>query len=207
MAFAVFRKPLMFLAAALAAWLTVPAAAQTFSEGYQFLKAVRDGDGDAATSALNEPGSTIVNTRDISSGESALHIVTARRDAVWIRFLSQRGANPNTRDKNGTTPIQLAVNLGFTEGVEALIAAGADLEVSNVAGETPLISAVHQRNIVLIRMLLANGANPDRSDNSGRSARDYVAIIPGNARLLVEFEKADEAREEQSDTASYGPSL
>lgn len=207
MAHAVFRKPLMMIAAALAAGLTVPAAAQSFSEGYQFLKAVRDGDGDAATSALNEPGSTIVNSRDISTGESALHIVTERRDALWIRFLSQRGANPNLRDKNGTTPLQLAVNLGFLEGVEALIAAGADLEVSNVAGETPLISAVHQRNLVLIRMLLANGADPDRSDNSGRSARDYVAIIPGNARLLAEFEKADDLREGEGNGASYGPSL
>src|SRR3546814_21014909 len=80
-----------------------------FSEGFEFLKAVKDRDGDAVTKALNEPGSTIVNTRDISSGETALHIVTQRRDLVWINFLTQRGADPNIRDKRGVAPLQLAV--------------------------------------------------------------------------------------------------
>lgn len=206
MASAVFRKSFTILIAVIAAGLAPQAAAQTFSEGYEFLKAVRDGDGDVATAALNEPGSTIVNSRDISSGETALHIVTERRDALWIRFLTQRGGNPNVRDKQGTTPLQLAVNLGFIEGVEALIAAGANVDVSNVAGETPLISATHQRNITLMRILLANGASPDRNDNSGRSARDYAELMAGNTRLLAEFDTADEARD-ASGGESYGPSL
>src|SRR3546814_11382423 len=105
-----------------------------FSEGFEFLKAVKDRDGDAVTKALNEPGSTIVNTRDISSGETALHIVTQRRDLVWINFLTQRGANPNIRDKRGVAPLQLAVQLGFVEGVEALIKASADVEVTDKTG-------------------------------------------------------------------------
>src|SRR3546814_11839346 len=106
-----------------------------FSEGFEFLKAVKDRDGDAVTKALNEPGSTIVNTRDISSGEIALHIVTQRRDLVWINFLTSRGANPNIRDKRGVAPIQLAVQLGFAEGVEALIKASAEVDVTDRSEE------------------------------------------------------------------------
>lgn len=57
-----------------------------------------------------------------------------------------------------------------------------------------------------MRVLLANGANPDRTDNSGRSARDYVALI-GERRLSEEFATADEARENAAPQQQYGPSL
>ncbi len=206
MAGAVMRK-IAILIAALAACAAVPAAAQFFSDGYEFLKAVKDRDGDAVTNALNEPGTTIVNSRDLTTGQTAMHIVTERRDLVWIRFLTQRGANPNIRDKNGVAPVQLAVTLGFVDGVEALIKAGAEINIKNSTGETPLISAVHSRNAALVRLLLEKGADPDATDNSGRSARDYVALMNGNARLVDEFEKADAKREEQGEVKQYGPSI
>lgn len=190
---------------ALGALTASPVSAQMFSEGYEFLKAVKERDGDAVTEALNQPGTTIVNTRDLTSGETALHIVTERRDAIWIRFLTSRGANPNIRDKKGVYPIQLAVTLGYLEGVEALIKAGAQIEVTNNAGETPLVAAVHRRDTPLIRLLLEKGANPDRSDNSGRTARDYAALMTGNSTILAEFERADAARKEKGASGSYGP--
>ena len=72
------------------------------------------------------------------------------------------------------------------EGAEALIQAGARVDVTNAAGETPLIAAVHRRDAGLMRMLLANGANPDRTDNSGRSARDYAALMQSNSQMMAE---------------------
>ncbi len=193
--------------AALAAVSTAPVVAQGFSEGYQFLKAVKDREGQDVTDALNEPGTTIVNTRDITSGETALHIVTSRRDTSWIRFLTQRGANPNIRDNKGVAPIQIAVRLGHLDGVEALIKAGANIDVSDSSGETPLIAAVHARNAELVRVLLAQGANPDRTDNSGRTARDYAQLLKSNGMIMSEFKKADEARKDKQNNASYGPSF
>ncbi len=185
----------------------VPASAQMFSEGYEFLQAVDDRDGDAVTEMLNKPGTQIVNTRDLSSGDTGLHIVTARRDALWIKFLMQRDADPNIRNNEGLTPIQLATRLGFLEGVEALIEGGARVNVSDSQGETPLIAAVHQRNPEIVRRLLAQGADPDRSDNSGRSARDYLALMKGNTLMVREFEAADAAREGEGTTQQYGPSF
>ena len=187
--------------------IAVPASAQMFRDGYEFLKAVKDRDGDAATEFLNEPGSTIVNTRDITSGETALHLVTARRDLVWVRFLLQRGANPNIRDKDGVAPIQLAVRLGSVDGVEALIKRGADVDVNDSAGETPLIAAVHRRDVPLVRLLLANGANPGRTDNSGRTARDYAELMQGNRSILDEFIKAEEEAKEEGEDKNYGPTF
>lgn len=200
------RKIAMIIAL-LGAVAAMPASAQLFSEGFEFLKAVKDRDGDAVTAMLDEPGTTVVNTRDISNGETALHIVTARRDAVWIRFLTKRGANPNIRDKNGLAPLQLAVTLGFVEGAEALVKAGAEVEITDSSGETPLISAVHRRDVSLIRLLLANGGNPDRADNSGRTARDYAQLMNANSSILAEFARADAEREQAGDTQDYGPSF
>lgn len=203
---AVMRK-IALLGALLGVFASAPVAAQMFSEGYEFLKAVEDRDGDAVTAALDEPGTTIINSRDLTSGETALHIVTKRRDDLWIRFLTQRGANPDVRDKKGVTPIQIATTMGFVEGVETLIKAGANVEVADSAGETPLIVAVHRRDIPMIRLLLANKANPDRADNSGRTARDYAELMNANTAVLTEFERADEEREENGAKQDYGPSF
>lgn len=186
--------------------IAAPVAAQSgqmFSAGYDFLKAVRDRDGTKVLDALNEPGSTIIGARDISSGETALHIVTQRRDLQWVQFLIQRGANPNAEDKKGITPLTIASNLGFVEGVEALLDAGARVDEPNAAGETPLISAVHRRDIALVRLLLKHGASPDRNDNSGRSARDYAELMD-SSQLLDEFKRADAEKGSQK---SYGPSI
>lgn len=204
MASAVFRA--IFSAAILgAAAIAVPGAAQFKSDGFKFLEAVKERDGDEVTRFLKEPGSTLVNTRDITSGETALHIVTKRSDALWIRFLTQNGANPNIRDKDGNTPIQIAVIVGPIDSVEALIKAGADINSTNASGETPLMTAVHRRDVALVRLLLEKGANPDQNDNSGRSARVYADLQTGNTLLLNEFKKADESREQTGATQLYGP--
>ena len=191
----------------LAAAVTVPAAAQFQSEGYKFLEAVKDRKGDEATDMLSKPGTQIVNARDITSGDTGLHIVVARSDVLWVRFLLQRGADPNIRNKKGITPLQLATSLSFTEGVEALIKGGASVNVADQTGETPLIAAVHSRNVPLVRLLLDKGADPDRNDNSGRSARDYMKLQAGNTLLMQEFANADAKRAEAGTKKNYGPSF
>ena len=197
------------LASLVAAGATAPAAAQLYSKGYQFLEAVDERDGDTVTEMLNDPGTgrTLINTRDITTGDTGLHIVVKRRDVLWVRFLLQRDADPNIRNSQGVTPLQIAARLGCVEGVEELIKGGAEISVADSQGETPLISAVHQRNVALVRRLLAQGADPDRNDNSGRSARDYMELMNQNTLLRLEFEKADAEREEKGTTKQYGPSF
>ena len=188
---------------AVLAMLASPLAAQFQSDGYKFIKAVRERDGDVAMQMLDEPGTTIVNAREVATGETALHAVVQRRDLTWIQFLLQRGANPNIADKNGVYPIQIAAQLGFIEGVERLIKGGADVDVSDTTGETPLISAIHRRDLKLIELLVENGASTERTDNSGRSARDYAMLMGGRSGVLAAIEKAEQAGEGEAQT--YGP--
>ena len=184
-----------------------PAHAQ-FSKSYKFLEAVRKKDGAVVQDALNEPGSQIVNTRDSTTGETALHIVTARRDLTWMSFLIGKGANVNAHDGRSTTPLQLAVTLGFPEGVDLLISQRAQIDEPNSQGETPLISAVHRRDTGILRVLLKAGADPDRADNSGRSARDY-ALLGGRSNSLVsEIETSAKPRGQRAGPQrTYGPAL
>ena len=187
--------------------MTSPAQAQ-FSQGFKFLEAVRKKDGNKVEEALNEPGSTIVNTRDVTSGQTALHIVTQRRDLTWMSYLIGKGANVNARDSGGVTPLQLATSLGFMEGMELLVSSKARPDEPNAAGETPLISAVHRRNTGMMRILLKAGADPDRKDNSGRSARDYALMDGRSGPLITEIETNAKPRGERAGGGKvYGPSF
>ncbi len=198
-----------FGAALWATTIATPAHAQLKSDGFVFLEAVEERNGDVVTEALNEPGKgdVLVNTRDRRSGDTALHIVTRRRDALWITFLTSKGGNPNIANREGLTPIQIAANLGFIDGVEALLKGGARADVTNNSGETPLIAAVHRRDTALVKVLMANGANADHNDNSGRSARDYAQLQGARNQLLAEMDAADEARKEAGNGKTYGPSF
>ncbi|QUT06103.1 ankyrin repeat domain-containing protein [Sphingobium phenoxybenzoativorans] len=194
--------------AALAAlMLTVPSIAPAqFSDSYNFLKAVKDRDGDKATTALNKPGTTIVNTRDVTTGETALHIVIARRDTTWLGFLLGKGANPNLADNRGETPLLSAVQLRFIDGVRYLLGNGAQVDKPNDNGETALIRAVQLRDVAMTRLLVSLGANPEKRDSiAGMSARDYATRDGRTPGLIQALDEAKPAKATSGPV--QGPSL
>ncbi|MFN3618994.1 ankyrin repeat domain-containing protein [Sphingorhabdus sp.] len=178
--------------------VVAPAAMAQFSDSYNFLKAVKDRKGEEAEKFLSEPGSVIINTRDITSGETALHIVVQRRDSTWLGYLLQKGANPNLADKKGTTPLMLATQLGYVDGIDWLTRKNAEVDQTNRAGETALILAVQLRNADAVRALLKAGANPDKTDSrAGYSARDYAkqdGRASAIAAIIENHGKADAAK-------------
>ncbi|KLE34922.1 ankyrin [Aurantiacibacter luteus] len=184
--------------------VAVPASAQFLSTSAEFLKAVEDRDGSKATELLNAPGTTVVNARDITNGQTGLHLTVDRRDLTWTRWLLQEGANPNIADNRGRTPLIAAAEIGFLEGVQALIDGGARVDVANQTGETPLIAAVHARNTQLLEILIRAGADPDWADNTGRSAREYAAMRGVPPRVLSIIESA-ESSGTVGETRTYGP--
>jgi ankyrin repeat protein len=190
------------LAAAAALLVTAPVAAQNFSDSFTFLKAVKERDGAKVTSLIAEPGSIVLNTRDRTSGETALHLVVRDRDYNWASFLLGKGARPDIQDRQGNTPLTLAAQLGWVDGARLLIARRAGVDFPNSNGETPLILAVHRRDLQMVRTLLALGADPKRADRiAGLSAIDYAKRDPRGTQILKLLEA------ERPQAAPAAPSL
>lgn len=177
---------LAFVVAAMA-WQS--GALAQYSDSYTFIKGVRDRNFAEVQTLLDRPGVAVIDARDSDSGDGALHIVTRARDTQWLLFLLRRNANPNLRDGEGNTPLHIAAQIGYPEGIQWLTVVRGDVNAANSRGETPLILAVQQRNAAVVRQLLAAGANPDTTDSVvGMSARDYAErdARAGNIRDLLE---------------------
>ncbi|MBV9929580.1 MAG: ankyrin repeat domain-containing protein [Alphaproteobacteria bacterium] len=168
-------------AAALALALTVgaPAAAQSYSDGYLFLKAVREKDADKVNQLVASSANVVLNIRDQADGEGALHYVTRDREIVWLNFLLGKGARADIQNSKGETPLSLATQIGWREGAELLLSRGASVDLGNQRGETPLMLAVQRRDLPMVQLLLSHGANPNKSDRvSGYSALEYAKRDP-----------------------------
>ncbi len=186
------------LAYALVALASAPALAQ-FSEGYTFLKAVRERDGAKVDDITSNPSSTAVNARDRDTGEGALHILVRGRDLNWLVFLLARGARPDSGTNDGTTPLMLAAQVGWREGAEQLLARGASVNLGNSRGETPLMLAVQRYDLAMVRLLLSQGADPNQTDNvSGNSAIDYARQGGARSTSILRALEAPPARAAQN---------
>ena len=182
------RMSLHALAAGLAL-LAMPAVAQNYSESHNFLKGVRERDASTVNAIVARPNNAVINTRDMGSGEGALHILVRGRDLLWLSFLLGRGARADLQSNDGTTPLILAAQLGWRDGAERLLARGANPNLGNSRGETPLIFAVQRRDLMMVRLLLSARADPNQTDNvAGYSAIDYARQDRRAAVILRELE-------------------
>ena len=184
----------------------VPVASQGIgmnaSEGEAFLNALKDGDSAKALPLAKEPGSRVVNYRGYS-GDTALHIVTRKRELEWVGFLLGRGADPNIGDNQGDTPLMLASRIGFEEAAAYMLQSGAKVDAANRRGETALNVAVQQRQPRLVELLLRAGANPDKADHTaGLTPRDYAKRDTRNPQILKMIETLKSTRKPVS-----GPTL
>ena len=64
-----------------------------------------------------------------------------------------------------------------------LVAKSARIDTADEDGVTPLLAAVRSSQVELVKMLRQAGADPDKKDDGGKSARDY-AREEGNAAIL-----------------------
>ncbi|KAK8382359.1 hypothetical protein O3P69_015353 [Scylla paramamosain] len=84
-------------------------------------------------------------------------------------------------------PLRLAVTGGNQECVQLLVAAGANIELEDVKGQTPLFVATSQRKPIIMKTLLEVGANPEGSKKN-RCSPLLVAVRDGfteGVRLLL----------------------
>lgn len=81
----------------------------------------------------------------------------------------------NAPDEDGTPPLIYASCFGHEAVVEALIAAGADIDKQDRNRWSALMWAMTNRHKQIAKVLLDNGASSDAKTTSGRTAADFVA--------------------------------
>lgn len=190
------------LAIAMAGFAAPLCAQMGGSEGETFLRAIENGENGKAASFVEQPGSRIVNYRGYD-GDTALHIVTRKRNLQWVGYLLNKGADTSMKDAKGDTPLIIAARIGFDDAVDYMLRMGAQPDVTNSRGETALIIAVEQRRPRIVELLMKAGADPDKADHSaGYSARDYAKRDTRNRELLKLIETVKATRKKVA-----GPSV
>jgi|GEM_PF-6771809 len=93
---------------------------------------------------------------------------TAPKQKQLVEFLIKEGADITKRYKfvSGWTPLTLAASGGRTGALEALIAAGADIEAADDYKYTPLMRAAMNGHAAAVKLLLGHGA--DASKKAGK---------------------------------------
>jgi len=95
-------------------------------------------------------------------------------NAKKARSLLDRGAEPNAKDRLGTTALHLAALWGHKDIVSMLIAQGADVNATDDERWTPLHVAAMKGNAELLEVLMAHGASQSIIDRKGKTPVDLA---------------------------------
>lgn len=90
------------------------------------------------------------------------------------RMLIEEGADPDSKDSRGFTPLLIASRLSHWRIAALLIESGAGADPSDDKGRTPLHYAVEDGDEQTVRTLLKAGADPDLKDLNGQSPRQLA---------------------------------
>jgi uncharacterized protein len=137
------------------------------------------------------------------AGQSALSADSMVSDSAAfvpadIMHSVDRGASPNARLPDCSTPLQWAAYRGDSAEVQRLIHAGAEVSAINNYGASALSIAAEAGNTEIIRLLLKAGADPESPNAEGQTALMSVART-GNveaAQLLMKAGAHVNAREQ-----------
>ena len=115
-------------------------------------------------------------------GRTPLMWAVGRGNLKTLRSLLERGAAVNARDAKGRTALIRAARFD-PRAVRVLLAHGADPEMKDVDGWTPLMIAVSAREAESVRILLAHGADPNAVN---RRRQTPLLLAVDRSRFLVQ---------------------
>lgn len=107
-----------------------------------------------------------------------------------MMYLFHHGNPKNFVDPNGDSVLLYAIERKEPEVIggipippQALIEAGADVNIANREGTTPLMAAAKKGDVDLVRVLLAHGVAPEAKDKRGLTAINYASAAELRAVL------------------------
>lgn len=119
-----------------------------------------------------------------------------------VRVLLEKGANPNARNKQGETALEVAFqrNDGESSGMSlALVDKGASIDVPDSTGNPPIFGAIKYRQFKVVKLLMDKGVDLHLKSAEGVPLFDYAKVYgdPDTLKLLQDMldkEKANADR-------------
>ena len=121
-----------------------------------------------------------------TDGTTALHTASAIGDLASLSILLAAGADPNTIDNQGFTPLISAAAFGQDSVVQALLdrlGQSSKINRQDRRGYTALTYAAVANNAAIARLLLKYGANPKLLTHENKSPMIY-AIERGHPEII-----------------------
>ena len=100
-----------------------------------------------------------------------------QREPAMVDVLAKSGANFNTQDPEGNGVLHHAATRFAYYDIPGLLLCGADPNLANKAGITPLMVAVRHLKTDTLQALLDAGANPLARDAAGRTALHHAMFM------------------------------
>lgn len=197
-------------AASAAAMRPASASQEDSAMSQEFMNAVAQGDA-AEVKEMLARNPRLARSKD-EKGVSAILKATYHRKTDVVRLLLDSGceidifeaaatgqteraralierdpALANVFSADGFTPLALAVFFGHRDTVEALLAAGADVNATSRESMkvTPLQSAAAAREVAIARVLIAHGANVNARDGESKFTPLHEAAATGQIDLAT----------------------
>ena len=123
-----------------------------------------------------------------------------------VKALIELGADVNSKEIGGTTPLNLASNENYIEIAKLLIERGADVDAKDNSGWTPLHNATYNNHIETAKLLIEKGADVKAKNYDGEtplywaSRNNSVEI----AKLLID---AGATKDVYGDMPTISPEL
>jgi len=151
--------------------------------------------------ALNAPlpGRSGMDSGDTTLGPGTTPLMRAARagDAVVMKLLLEKGADPKLTTKDGNTAMMFAAGVGYrdknttgseSDALEALkvsLAAGLDVKQTNTRGETALHGAASRGADTIVQFLVERGADLNPKTKDGHTPLDIAMGKASLAQLPV----------------------
>lgn len=103
-----------------------------------------------------------------------LHIAAGLGDTQKVINCLKRGDDVNARDKQGITPILMALLENQQEVVELLLQQDVDLNITDKDGTPPLSVAAGLGNAPIVKMMISKGSKIDHQEKDGWSPMHYA---------------------------------